>query len=134
MSPTTSWAGWPCIPGTRPGWPRPADRRPGSARRRNPHPGSAWATGSWPWWATPPAAQTGVQLLDPLAYGSLSATSPRTYADSAALTRILLDAGRHADAESVVARLEDFATLHPDFPFLDCAALHARSVLDGDPD
>ena len=80
------------------------------------------------------AARIGVQLLDPLAYGSLSATSPRMYADSAAVTRILLDAGRRADAESVVARLEDFATVHPDFPFLDCAALHARSVHDGDPD
>jgi DNA-binding CsgD family transcriptional regulator len=75
-----------------------------------------------------------VQLLDPLADGSLSATSPRMYADSAALTRILLEAGRRADAQSVVARLEDFATPHPDFPFLDCAALHARAVLDGDPD
>jgi hypothetical protein len=80
------------------------------------------------------AAQTGVQDLDPLADGPLSATSPQVYADSAALTRILLDADRRADAESVVARLEDFATRHPDFPFADCAALHARAVLDGDPD
>ncbi len=80
------------------------------------------------------AAETGVQDLDPLAGGPLSATSPWMYADSAALTRILLDAGRRADAEAVVARLEDFATRHPDFPFLDCAALHARAVLDGDPE
>jgi DNA-binding CsgD family transcriptional regulator len=80
------------------------------------------------------AVQTGVQDLDPLAGGPLSATSPRMYADSAALTRILLEAGRRADAMTVVARLEDFATRHPGFPFLDCAALHARAVLDGDPD
>jgi DNA-binding NarL/FixJ family response regulator len=80
------------------------------------------------------AGQTDVRDLDPLASGPLSATSPRAYADAAALTRILLDAGRRADAESVVARLEDFAARHPDFPFLDCAARHARAVLDGDPD
>jgi DNA-binding CsgD family transcriptional regulator len=80
------------------------------------------------------AAQPGPDALDPLASGPLSATSPRMYADSAALTRILLNAGRRADAESVVTRLEDFAARHPDFPLLDCAALHARAVLDGDPD
>jgi DNA-binding NarL/FixJ family response regulator len=62
------------------------------------------------------------------------ASSPRTYADSAALTRILLSAGRQADAQAAVARLEDFAAHHPDFPRLECAALHARAVLDGDPD
>jgi hypothetical protein len=71
------------------------------------------------------AAQAGVQVLDPLDSGPLSAASPRMYADSAALTRILLEAGRRADAESVVARLEGFAALHPDFPLLDCAAVHA---------
>jgi DNA-binding CsgD family transcriptional regulator len=54
------------------------------------------------------------------------------YADSAALTRILAQAGRRAEAASVVARLEGFARLHRDFPFLDCAVLHARAVLDGD--
>ena len=54
------------------------------------------------------------------------------HADSAALTRILLQAGRRAEAASVVARLEGFAKLHPDFPFLDCAAVHARAVLAGD--
>jgi len=52
------------------------------------------------------AVQTGVQLLDPLASGPLPASSPRMYADSAALTRILLEAGRRADAESVVVRLD----------------------------
>jgi len=78
--------------------------------------------------------QTSVQVLDPLAEGPLSTTSPRMYADTATLTRLLLDAGRRADAKSVVARLEDFADQHQDFPFLKPAALHARAVLDGDPD
>jgi DNA-binding CsgD family transcriptional regulator len=73
-------------------------------------------------------------VLDPLAGGPLSATSPQTYADAAALTRILLAAGRRADAESVVVRLERFAARHRDFPFLEPAALHARAVLDDDPD
>jgi DNA-binding NarL/FixJ family response regulator len=78
--------------------------------------------------------QTPVQVLDPLADGPLSTTSPWMYADTAALTRLLLEAGRRADAKSVVARLEDFAAQHGDFPFLESAALHARAVLDGDPD
>jgi DNA-binding CsgD family transcriptional regulator len=77
-------------------------------------------------------AQGRLDELDPLAFGRLSATSPRTYADSAALTRILLNAGRHADAKSVIVRLEQFAALHPDYPFLDSAASHARAVLYGD--
>jgi DNA-binding CsgD family transcriptional regulator len=75
-----------------------------------------------------------VEVLDPLADGQLSATSPRTYADAATLTRLLIDAGAGTDAKSVVARLEDFAALHEDFPFLESAALHARAVLDDDPD
>jgi DNA-binding NarL/FixJ family response regulator len=45
-----------------------------------------------------------------------------------------VDAGRHQEAGSVVGRLELFAGLHPDFPFLSSAAMHARAVLDGDPD
>jgi DNA-binding CsgD family transcriptional regulator len=82
----------------------------------------------------PPAARAPIQLLDPLAAGPLSATSPLAYADAAALTRALLAAGRRADAASAVTRLEDFAARHRDFPFLDAAALHARAVLDGDAD
>ena len=82
----------------------------------------------------PPAARAPVQLLDPLAAGPLSTTSPLAYADTAALTRALLDAGRPADAASVVTRLEDFAARHRDFPFIEAAALHARALLDGDPD
>jgi DNA-binding CsgD family transcriptional regulator len=82
----------------------------------------------------PPGARAPVQLLDPLAAGPLSTTSPLGYADAATLTRVLLTAGRPADAASVVTRLEDFAARHRDFPFLDAAALHARALLDGDPD
>ena len=80
------------------------------------------------------ASPAGAQELDPLAAGPLPATSPWTYADSANLIRILLAAGRRADAESVVARLEDFAAQHPDFPSIDSTALHARALLDGDAD
>jgi DNA-binding CsgD family transcriptional regulator len=81
-----------------------------------------------------PDRQAPVHALDPLANGPLSATSPRTYADAATLTRLLVDADRQADAKSVVARLEDFAALHEDFPFLESAVLHARAVLDEDAD
>jgi len=83
--------------------------------------------------AGPLRGLAGVQELDPLALGTLSTTSPQSFADSAALTRILLKAGRSADAKSVVVRLEDFAARQPDFPFLECAAVHARAVLDSDP-
>jgi DNA-binding CsgD family transcriptional regulator len=72
--------------------------------------------------------------LDPLGPGALPASSPLMYADSAALVRILLDAGKRREAGSVVGRLESFAGRHPDFPFLSSAARHARAVLDGDPD
>jgi len=78
--------------------------------------------------------QVTIEALDPLAAGTLSTSSPQLYADSAALARILVKSGRRADAKSVVARLEDFAARQPDFPFLTGAALHARAVLDGDPD
>ena len=80
-----------------------------------------------------PGAIPPVQLLDPLAAGPLSATSPLGYADAVTLTRLLLAAGRAADAASVVTRLEDFAARHGDFPFLEPTALHARALLDGDP-
>ncbi|HEX6520074.1 MAG TPA: AAA family ATPase [Streptosporangiaceae bacterium] len=80
------------------------------------------------------AAQSGTQVLDLLASGPLSPTSPQMYAESAMLTRILLEAGKEADAKLVVGRLESFAALHADFPFLMNAALHARAVLDGDPE
>jgi DNA-binding NarL/FixJ family response regulator len=80
------------------------------------------------------AAQAGAPALDPLALGPLPGTSPRTYADTADLTRILVRAGQRDDAARAVGRLEDFAARHRDFPFLDSAAAHARAVLDADPD
>jgi DNA-binding NarL/FixJ family response regulator len=80
------------------------------------------------------AGQADPLLLDPLAPGPLPTSSPLMYADSAALVRLLLDAGKRREATLAVIRLEDFAGLHPDFPFLFSAALHARAVLDGDPD
>jgi hypothetical protein len=52
---------------------------------------------------TEPAERIGVHALDPLAYGPLSPTSPRMYADSATLTRILLAAGRRAAARGLSA-------------------------------
>ena len=79
-------------------------------------------------------ADLDVELLDPLAGGPPSASNPRLLTGFATLTRILLSAGRRADAAAVVARLADMAEQHPDFPFLTAAALHARAVLDGDPD
>jgi DNA-binding NarL/FixJ family response regulator len=72
-------------------------------------------------------------LLDPLGPGALPASSPLMYADSAALVCILLDEGKRGEAESVAGRLESFAGLHPDFPFIGSAARHARAVLDSDP-
>jgi len=84
--------------------------------------------------ASPAAARAYAEALDPLANGPLSENSPRSYADTAVLTRILLNMGLRADAESAVVRLEGFATLHPDFPFSPSAALHARALLDQDPD
>ncbi|HEX6518542.1 MAG TPA: AAA family ATPase [Streptosporangiaceae bacterium] len=77
------------------------------------------------------AAQLG---LDPLAIGPVPASSPRMYADVPVLVGILLRAGRRAEAESVVARLTDFARRHPDFPSLEAAVLHARAVLHSDAD
>jgi DNA-binding CsgD family transcriptional regulator len=79
-------------------------------------------------------ARSGPEVLDLLAHGPLSVTSPQMYSDIAAATRILLRAGRRSDARAAVIRLEDFAMQHPDYPFLTCAAVHARAVLDDDPD
>jgi DNA-binding CsgD family transcriptional regulator len=78
------------------------------------------------------AAAGGAAELDLLGDGPLPGSSPRMYADSAAVTRILLDAGREEDARSVVGRLEAFVAAHPDYPGAESAALHARAVLEGD--
>jgi hypothetical protein len=78
------------------------------------------------------AAAGSAAELDLLGDGPLPGSSPRMYADSAAVTRILLDAGRAEDARSVVGRLEAFVAAHPDYPGAGSAALHARAVLEGD--
>jgi len=81
-----------------------------------------------------PAGAAQQTWLDPLAIGPVPASSPRTYADVPALVGILLRAGDRAEAESVVARLTDFSRRHPDFPFIEAAALHARAALHSDAD
>jgi DNA-binding NarL/FixJ family response regulator len=81
-----------------------------------------------------PVTEIDIRLLDPLAGDGLATTNPQTFADYAILVRVLLSAGRPADAAATVARLEDFAARHPDYPFLGGAARHARAVLDADPD
>jgi DNA-binding CsgD family transcriptional regulator len=80
------------------------------------------------------AGDIDIRFLDPLVSGGLATTNPQTFADYALLTRILLAAGRTGDAAAAVTRLEDLAARYQDFPFLDCAARHARAVLDTDPD
>jgi DNA-binding CsgD family transcriptional regulator len=70
--------------------------------------------------------------LDPLAAGSLHASSPRMYADTAQLVRILLKVGDRRGARTVVQRLGDATDSHPDFPSMRAAYTHARAVLDGD--
>ncbi|HSZ38961.1 MAG TPA: AAA family ATPase [Trebonia sp.] len=78
------------------------------------------------------AAGIPVESLDPLATGGLTVSNPQMYADIPPLTSMLLRAGRDTDAAAVVARLEEFATRNPEFPFLERDALHARAVLDAD--
>jgi DNA-binding NarL/FixJ family response regulator len=81
-----------------------------------------------------PVAEIDIGMLDPLVGEGLATTNPQMFADYAILVRVLLSAGRPADAAAAVARLEDFDARHPDFPFLGAAARHARAVLDADPD
>ena len=125
--------------GIRPSSPRPADQQPGSHQAQECP--SSRRLGAWLLALVADvdgdadtAARAALLALDPLAGGPLPATSPQMYADFAALTSILLEAGRHADAEAVVVRLQEFAALHPDFPLLECTVLHARALLDGDVD
>jgi len=48
--------------------------------------------------------------------------------------RLLLAAGQRQDAVPVIARLEHNANANPGFPGLRAAALHARALLDNDPE
>jgi ATP/maltotriose-dependent transcriptional regulator MalT len=76
----------------------------------------------------------GPDLLDVLAPGYVHACSPVGHSDAVELVRLLLAAGQRPDAGSVTARLETDADANPGFPGLGAAALHARALLDDDPD
>ena len=76
----------------------------------------------------------GPDLLDVLAPGYVHACSPVGHCDAVELVRLLLAAGQRPDAASVTARLENGADANPSFPGLRAAALHARALLDHDPE
>ena len=76
----------------------------------------------------------GPELLDVLAPGYVHACSPVGHCDAVELVRLLLAAGQRPDAASVTARLENGADANPSFPGLRAAALHARALLDKDPE
>jgi ATP/maltotriose-dependent transcriptional regulator MalT len=76
----------------------------------------------------------GPDLLDVLAPGYVHSSSPLDHSDAVELVRLLLAAGQRPDAASVTARLESDADGNPGFPGLRAAALHARALLDDDPD
>jgi DNA-binding NarL/FixJ family response regulator/energy-coupling factor transporter ATP-binding protein EcfA2 len=76
----------------------------------------------------------GPDLLDVLAPGYVHACSPVGHGDAVELVRLLLAAGQRPDAASVTARLENGADANPGFPGLRAAALHARALLDQDPE
>ena len=76
----------------------------------------------------------GPDLLDVLAPGYVHACGPVGHSDAAELVRLLLAAGQRRDAASVTARLENGADANEGFPGLRPAALHARALLDQDPE
>ena len=76
----------------------------------------------------------GPDLLDVLAPGYVHACSPVGHCDAVELVRLLLAAGQRPDAASVTAGLENGADANPSFPGLRAAALHARALLDHDPE
>ena len=76
----------------------------------------------------------GPDLLEILAPGYVHACSPVAHSDAVELVRLLLAAGQRTDAASVTARLENGADANPGFPGLRPAALHARALLDQDPE
>lgn len=73
-------------------------------------------------------------MLELLAPGYLHASSPILYCDAVELIRLLLMAGQRSDATSVTTRIERADAVTPDFPFLSAAAMHARALLEDDPD
>ncbi len=76
----------------------------------------------------------GPELLDVLKPGYVHACSPLAHSDAVELVRLLLAAGQRGDAARVSARLESGADANPGFPGLRPAALHARALLDKDPE
>jgi len=76
----------------------------------------------------------GPDLLDVLAPGYVHACSPVGHCDAVELVRLLLAAGQRPDAASVTAGLENGTDANPSFPGLRAAALHARALLDHDPE
>jgi DNA-binding NarL/FixJ family response regulator len=76
----------------------------------------------------------GPDLLDVLEPGYVHASSPIAHSDAAELVRLMLAAGQRPDAASVTVRLEEAASATPGFPGLAAAALHARALLDHDPE
>ena len=76
----------------------------------------------------------GPDLLGVLAPGYVHASSPIAHSDAAELVRLLLASGQRSDAASVTAVLEKGASATPGFPGLPAAALHARALLDNDPE
>ena len=76
----------------------------------------------------------GPDLLDVLAPGFVHACSPVGHCDAVELVRLLLAAGQRPDAASVSVRLENGADANPGFPGLRAAALHARALVDKDPE
>jgi DNA-binding CsgD family transcriptional regulator len=73
-----------------------------------------------------------IAMLDPLIKGVPNVSSPRRYADQPELVRILLAAGRDADASAVADRLAIAAARDPEFPFLQAASLHANALVHTD--
>jgi DNA-binding CsgD family transcriptional regulator len=73
-------------------------------------------------------------LLDVLAPGYVHASSPIGHSDAVELVRLLVTTGQRQDAASVTALLEKGADANPGFPGLHPAALHARALLEQDPE
>jgi DNA-binding CsgD family transcriptional regulator len=80
------------------------------------------------------AEKLDAKTLDPLVTSYLQVSSPRLHADAAVAVRMLLRVDKRSDAELVIERIERAVALHPDFPFLQAAATHARALYDSDPE
>ena len=63
----------------------------------------------------------------------LPVTIPLSHVDAVQLTRMLVSTRKHHQAETIAARLSALSASHPDFPFLQASATHARALVDADP-